>query len=147
MDVYEALERWRGLAPQAGSGSAGAPRHVLLEGFHALKHALRFGAVVPVALCVDRAGALELAAELAPDLEGVLAGLLAEVDAETLRGLVARPHPTGVAALAERPGPAAVEAALRGRGGRRWSCWTSRVIWATRGPWCGWRPGSGRAGW
>ncbi|MFF2977284.1 TrmH family RNA methyltransferase [Streptomyces albidoflavus] len=114
MDVYEALERWRGLAPEAGSGSAGAPRYVLLEGFHALKHALRFGAVVPVALCADRAAALQLAAELAPDLEGALAGLLVEVDAETLRGQVARPHPTGVAALAERPAPLAVEAALRG---------------------------------
>ncbi len=86
MDVYEALERWRGLAPEAGSGGAGAPRYVLLEGFHALKHALRFGAVVPVALCADRAAALQLAAELAPDLEGALAGLLVEVDAETLRG-------------------------------------------------------------
>lgn len=108
----EALARWRGLVPGAG------PRYVLLEGFHALKHALRFGAAVPVALCTDRAGALELAAELAPELGGVLARLLVEVDAEALRGLVPRPHPTGVAALAERPDPAAVAAALRG-GGRR----------------------------
>ncbi|NEE40137.1 rRNA methyltransferase, partial [Streptomyces sp. SID7982] len=68
----EAVARWRGLLAEA------APRHVLLEGFHALKHALRFGAVVPVALCTDRAGTLELAAELAPDLGEVLARLLVE---------------------------------------------------------------------
>ncbi|NEE50820.1 rRNA methyltransferase, partial [Streptomyces sp. SID8455] len=88
------MARWRGLLAEA------APRHVLLEGFHALKHALRFGAVVPVALCTDRAGTLELAAELAPDLGEVLARLLVEVDAQAVRALVPRPHPTGVAALA-----------------------------------------------
>ncbi|MCZ9344302.1 rRNA methyltransferase, partial [Streptomyces sp. TRM76130] len=30
---------------------------VLLDGFHALKHALRFGADVPVAVTVDRGAA------------------------------------------------------------------------------------------
>ncbi|NUS31068.1 MAG: rRNA methyltransferase, partial [Streptomyces sp.] len=31
---------------------------VLLDGFHALKHALRFGAEVPVAVTTDRAATL-----------------------------------------------------------------------------------------
>ncbi|MER7837284.1 TrmH family RNA methyltransferase [Streptomyces sp. NPDC096040] len=76
---------------------------VLLDGFHALKHALRFGAEVPVAVTTDRAAALALANELAPDVREALAGLLTEVAPETYASLVSRPHPTAVAALAVRP--------------------------------------------
>ncbi|QIP71498.1 TrmH family RNA methyltransferase [Streptomyces sp. VN1] len=85
---------------------------VLLDGFHALKHALRFGAEVPVAVAGDRAGALALADELAPDVRERLDGLLTEVAHEAYAGLVARPHPTAVAALAVRPPRAANLAAL-----------------------------------
>lgn len=73
-----------------------ADRCVLLDGFHALKHALRFGAEVPVAVTSDRAGALALADELAPDVREALAGLLTEVPHATYASLVARPHPTAV---------------------------------------------------
>ncbi|MEV4437727.1 TrmH family RNA methyltransferase [Streptomyces sp. NPDC049577] len=83
--------------------AASAPHAVLLDGFHALKHALRFGARVGVALTTDRAASLELAAELAPDLVERLGALLTEVPERTLRGLLPRVHPTGVAALADRP--------------------------------------------
>ncbi|MFD6324756.1 TrmH family RNA methyltransferase [Streptomyces sp. NPDC058442] len=76
---------------------------VLLDGFHALKHAVRFGAKVEVAVTADRAAALALADELAPDVRDVLAALLAEVPYETYASLVPRPHPTAVAALAARP--------------------------------------------
>ncbi|HZX37060.1 MAG TPA: TrmH family RNA methyltransferase [Streptomyces sp.] len=76
---------------------------VLLDGFHALKHAVRFGARVPVAVTTDRRAALALAGELAPDVRDTLAGLLAEVPEGTYRSLVPRPHPTAVAALAVRP--------------------------------------------
>jgi tRNA G18 (ribose-2'-O)-methylase SpoU len=82
---------------------ARADASVLLDGFHALKHALRFGARVPVALATGRAAALALAEELAPDVRDALDGLLVEVPEETLRVLVPRLHPTGVAALAVRP--------------------------------------------
>ncbi|MGK5530724.1 TrmH family RNA methyltransferase [Streptomyces sp. URMC 129] len=82
--------RWRELAPGT----------VLLDGFHALKHALRFGATVPLAVAADKAAALGLARRLAPDLAGPLAALLTETGEEGLRRLVPRPHPTGVAALA-----------------------------------------------
>ncbi|WP_051942654.1 TrmH family RNA methyltransferase [Streptacidiphilus rugosus] len=75
---------------------------VLLDGFHALKHALRFGATVPLVVTTDRAELRGLAAELAPDL-GVIDA--EEVPAALLRRLVPRPHPTGVAALALRPQP------------------------------------------
>ncbi|MFE9996041.1 TrmH family RNA methyltransferase [Streptomyces avermitilis] len=80
---------------------------VLLDGFHALKHAVRFQARVPVAVTTDRRAALALADELAPDVRETLDALLAEVPEETLKALVPRPHPTAVAALAVRPSRAA----------------------------------------
>ncbi|ELS54743.1 TrmH family RNA methyltransferase [Streptomyces viridochromogenes] len=80
---------------------------VLLDGFHALKHAVRFGAEVPVAVAVDREAALALAEELAPDVRETLDALLTEVPEPTYASLVPRPHPTAVAALAVRPSRAA----------------------------------------
>lgn len=76
---------------------------VLLDGFHALKHALRFHARVPVAVTTDRRAALTLADDLAPDVRDSLEALLTEVPEAAYRSLVPRPHPTGVAALAVRP--------------------------------------------
>ncbi|BBC94792.1 TrmH family RNA methyltransferase [Streptomyces griseofuscus] len=95
--MTDPLIRWR-------EHAAGA---VLLDGFHALKHALRFGAEVPVAVTTDRRAALALAEELAGDVRETLDGLLIEVPEQTYAALVARPHPTGVAALAVRPARAA----------------------------------------
>ncbi|MEV7750360.1 MULTISPECIES: TrmH family RNA methyltransferase [Streptomyces] len=95
--MTDPLIRWR-------EHAAGA---VLLDGFHALKHALRFGAEVPVAVTTDRRAALALAEELAGDVRETLDGLLIEVPERTYAPLVARPHPTGVAALAVRPARAA----------------------------------------
>ncbi|MFB8245172.1 TrmH family RNA methyltransferase [Streptomyces sp. NPDC055952] len=80
-----------------------AAETVLLDGFHALKHALRFGAEVPVAVTADRAATLALAGELAPDVRQALDDLLTQVPQETYASLVPRPHPTAVAALAVRP--------------------------------------------
>ncbi|MHB9860474.1 TrmH family RNA methyltransferase [Streptomyces sp. YIM S03343] len=100
--MTDPVTRWHRLAEES----------VLLDGFHALKHALRFGARVPVAVTVDRPAALALAAELAPDVRDTLAALLTEVPETTYRALVPRPHPTAVAALAVRPSRAAGLAAL-----------------------------------
>ncbi|MEU5000271.1 TrmH family RNA methyltransferase [Streptomyces sp. NPDC021622] len=88
-----AVRAWRGLADTS----------VLLDGFHAIKHALRFGARIPAALAGDRAAVLALADELAPDVRDALDALLVQVPEEKLRDLVPRLHPTGVAALAVRP--------------------------------------------
>ncbi|MEV8532189.1 TrmH family RNA methyltransferase [Streptomyces sp. NPDC051211] len=82
---------------------------VLLDGFHALKHALRFGADVRMVVAEDPDGVLKLAEELAPDVREAVAGLVRQAP---LAGLVARVHPTRVAALAVRPDPAAGRAAL-----------------------------------
>ncbi|MFX4294397.1 TrmH family RNA methyltransferase [Streptomyces bohaiensis] len=92
-----AAAAWQRLTEQPGAAA------VHLDGFHALKHALRFGAAVRLAVTTDRAATLALAAELAPDLTARLDTLLAPVAPEELARLVARPHPTGVAALAARP--------------------------------------------
>jgi len=113
-----------GPARRGHSGSADAPRHsgsadpvaawhrlagscVLLDGFHALKHAVRFGTEIPVAVAADRGAALALAEELAPDVRPVLDALLTEVPESAYAALVPRPHPTAVAALAVRPSRAA----------------------------------------
>ncbi|MGW1977089.1 TrmH family RNA methyltransferase [Streptomyces sp. NPDC001889] len=93
-DAAEAVRQWRAAAPGA----------VLLDGFHALKHALRFNAEVSGAITSDTATLLELAGDLAPDVTGRIAELVTEVPLETLRELVPRLHPTRVAALAVRPG-------------------------------------------
>ncbi|MHA6761505.1 TrmH family RNA methyltransferase [Streptacidiphilus sp. PAMC 29251] len=97
-----AVERWRGAAP----GS------VLLDGFHALKHALRFGAAVTVVLTSDRAAVAGLAKDLAPDVADRIDALAVEVPAAALKELVPRIHPTGIAALAVRPDRDANLAAL-----------------------------------
>ncbi|MGW7403158.1 TrmH family RNA methyltransferase [Streptomyces sp. NPDC054833] len=91
--MTDAVTRWR---ERAGSA-------VLLDGFHALKHAVRFGAEVPVAVTTDRRAALALADDLAPDVRDTLDALLIEVPEQTYASFVPRPHPTGVAALAVRP--------------------------------------------
>ncbi len=78
---------------------------VLLDGFHALKHALRFGADVRVAISSDKGSILTLADELASDLTDRIDDLVIEVSAETYRDLVLKVHPTQVAGLAVRPDP------------------------------------------
>ncbi len=75
----------------------------VLEGFHALKHALRFGAEVLEAVAADPARLRELAAELAPDLGDALAERTSPVSAELIAGLVPQAPRTGVVAIARRP--------------------------------------------
>ncbi|WP_046777677.1 TrmH family RNA methyltransferase [Streptomyces yangpuensis] len=82
---------------------------VLLDGFHALKHALRFGAEVRLAVADDPGAVRALARALAPDVEADVARL---VRPAVLKELLSRVHPTGVAALAVRPDRAAGIAGL-----------------------------------
>jgi TrmH family RNA methyltransferase len=78
------------------------PALTVVEGFHALKHALRFGAEIVEAVAVDPSSLDAMAAELAPDLAGQLAGQVEQVDKETLADLVPLVPHTGVAAIARR---------------------------------------------
>jgi RNA methyltransferase, TrmH family len=87
------------------------PALTVVEGFHALKHALRFGAELVEAVAVDPASLEAMAADLAPDLTGQLTDRVDEVDRQTLADLVPLVPHTGVAAIARRP-RADLEAAL-----------------------------------
>jgi len=79
------------------------PELTVVEGFHALKHALRFGAEVVEAVAVDPDSLERLAADLAPDLAGRLAGRVETIEREELADLVPLVPSTGVAAIARRP--------------------------------------------
>jgi TrmH family RNA methyltransferase len=79
------------------------PELTVVEGFHALKHALRFGAELVEAVAVDPPALEAMAADLAPDLAGKLAGVVVAVDKATLADLVPLVPHTGVAAIARRP--------------------------------------------
>jgi len=78
------------------------PELAVLEGFHALKHALRFGAEVLEAVAADPGQLGDLAAGLAPDLGDGLVERTAPVDAEVVAELVPQAPRTGVVAIARR---------------------------------------------
>ena len=78
------------------------PDLVVLEGLHALKHAVRFGADVLRIAAPDPDAVLALAAALAPDLD--LRGRIER------GGLGRRAHHTGVTAVARRPPPPQADA-------------------------------------
>jgi RNA methyltransferase, TrmH family len=78
------------------------PELTVLEGFHALKHALRFGAEVETAVATDPDELERLAADLAPDLAGRFAAQVRVIDPDELAGLVPQAPRTGVVAIARR---------------------------------------------
>ena len=78
------------------------PELVVLEGFHALKHAARFGAEILEVAVRDPENAARLARELAPDAARLVTAA-ARVEPDVFARLAPRPHPTGVVALARRP--------------------------------------------
>ena len=86
---------------------------VVLEGFHAVKHAVRFGAEVGRVVVVDREKALGLARSHAPDLVEVFEGRVEVVGRGEFERVIGRSHPTGVGGVAERP---VVEVGGGGRG-------------------------------
>jgi tRNA G18 (ribose-2'-O)-methylase SpoU len=74
----------------------------VLEGIHALKHAIRFDAAIESIVTRDRKELESLAGALAPDIVGVLRRSAAEVGAEAFASLAPAPPDTGVIALARR---------------------------------------------
>jgi RNA methyltransferase, TrmH family len=79
------------------------PELTVVEGFHALKHALRFGAELVEAVAVDPERLELLAGELAPDLAGRIGPQVERVDADVLAELTPLVPRTGVVAIARRP--------------------------------------------
>lgn len=76
---------------------------VVLEGFHAVKHALRFGADIRLAVVAEMSQVVTLARNLAPDLVDWFARVPEEVGADAFARLWPRPPETGVLAGAARP--------------------------------------------
>ncbi len=89
---------------------------VRLEGAHALKHALRFGADIEVVATDDLDGLLALLRALAPDVLETVAARAVELDQAGWRRLVPRPLPSPAVAVARRP-TVGIEAVLA-TGGR-----------------------------
>lgn len=95
MHRQETVDRYRSARSDPGL--------VVLEGFHALKHAFRFGAEIVEAVSPDVGHVLALADELAPDVRESLGESLEVVPAELYAELSPRPPDSGAIALARRP--------------------------------------------
>ncbi|MFO7778672.1 MAG: TrmH family RNA methyltransferase [Nitriliruptoraceae bacterium] len=76
---------------------------VRLEGAHALKHALRFGADIEVVATDDLDGLLALLGSLAPDVLETVAARAVELDQDRWRCVVPRTLPSPAVAVARRP--------------------------------------------
>ena len=85
----------------------------VMDGLHAVKHGLRFGAETLEIVSPDADAALNLTAEVAPDIRLRLAAELAQVSEDDFRRLSPVPPDTGVIAIARRP-PVSAADALRG---------------------------------
>lgn len=79
------------------------PALAVLEGFHPLKHALRFDATVLDVVTSDGEELERLSAELAPDLSARIRSLAHTVDETVFHQLSPFAPSTGVISLAERP--------------------------------------------
>jgi TrmH family RNA methyltransferase len=90
-----------------------ATDRAVLEGLNPLKHALRFGAEVELAVTSDPEALHRLARELAPDVADRVLALATPVPRELMRAVAPRVH-TDVIAIARRP-PLDLAAALAPR--------------------------------
>jgi TrmH family RNA methyltransferase len=86
------------------------PAFAVLEGFHPLKHALRFDAEIVEAVVVEPERVERLAETLGPDIGARLRGLSETVPPEIFDELSPTPPATGIIALARRPAPGLREA-------------------------------------
>ena len=76
---------------------------VTLDGLHAVKHALRFGADMVEMVSPDADTVLQLASEVAPDVSSRLSDGLVTVSTEDFNRLSPVPPDTGIIAIAHRP--------------------------------------------
>jgi RNA methyltransferase, TrmH family len=79
------------------------PSLVVLEGFHAVKHAIRFGAELVALVGTNADDAERLSRALAPDVSGRVAESLRIVPAESFSQLAPQAPRTGTIAIASRP--------------------------------------------
>jgi len=74
----------------------------VLEGFHALKHALIFKADVLSAVSPNKSAVLNTAEALSPGVVEAMDGLIVEVDEEDYKKTAAKPPRSGVISIAKR---------------------------------------------
>jgi RNA methyltransferase, TrmH family len=79
------------------------PALAVLEGFHPIKHALRFGARMIEIVCTDPDELDRIAMRLAPDLRAQLRAISRRVEPAVFEQLAPLAPSTGVIGLAERP--------------------------------------------
>jgi TrmH family RNA methyltransferase len=92
------------LTPETVAAARRDPTRAVLEGFHAVKHAIRFGAELVGLVTHDSEGLTALADDLAPDVAGTLASARV-VDRAHFESLAPHSIPTPVLAVARRPVP------------------------------------------
>lgn len=78
-------------------------RLAVLEGFHALKHALRFDAAIESVFSADQVKLNSLARDLAPDVANKIKNLVEVVSSDVFLALAPHAPETGVLTLARRP--------------------------------------------
>ncbi|HEY7933186.1 MAG TPA: TrmH family RNA methyltransferase [Solirubrobacteraceae bacterium] len=78
---------------------------VILEGFHPLKHGLRFGAEIDEIATSDRGKLIQLAREFAPELAGEIESRAVEVSRKVFKQLGPYEPHTGVVSIAHRRAP------------------------------------------
>jgi TrmH family RNA methyltransferase len=76
---------------------------VVIEGFHPLKHAMRFNAEFIEIVSPDVKALQELQLQYAPDITDLLQGKVAEIDSEMFNVLARITPATGVMSIAKRP--------------------------------------------
>jgi tRNA G18 (ribose-2'-O)-methylase SpoU len=84
-------------------GLSGSEEHVFLDGFHALKHAIRFDADVSLMITDHKDGAMALAEKLAPDVVDTFYSSMVELPEPEFLRLVPKPHVTRIASYARKP--------------------------------------------
>jgi RNA methyltransferase, TrmH family len=88
------------------------PTLAVLEGFHAIKHGLRFGAEFESIVTRDAVELQGFIDQLAPDVGPALAARATEVAGASFDALSPTPPETGVIAIARRPGTTVAEVAV-----------------------------------
>jgi TrmH family RNA methyltransferase len=92
-----------GRLPALFSEARRAPNLAVIEGFHALKHAIRFGAELVCVAAVEPAALEALSSKLAPDLLGRFSQIAEPIPVEVFRQLSRNLPQTQVMAIARRP--------------------------------------------
>ena len=119
---------------------------VVIEGFHPLKHALRFGVDILEAVSPDLDELAMLQAVYAPDIGAKMNGQISRVSNDVFERLGPSRPPTGVMAIARRP-VVNLARLLDDPSPAQWCCWRTLEICSTSAQPYGPLPLPGPQGW